>query len=152
MIKLIFGIVLLGGGLAIMTIGGYMAKDGWDEWTKSKNKAGTASFRILKPQEEKLLTVIYKYQKDFGLNKLIISKSDGILFFDDEEKRKIHQINIIGEVYGITKDHKAYSREFENLILNIPGDCLKQIPENRWDSPYVVMITERGIEYIKSKN
>lgn len=37
MIKLTFGIFLLCCGLAIMTLGGYMAKDGWDELNNKNN-------------------------------------------------------------------------------------------------------------------
>ena len=36
MAKLVFGILLLCGGLIAMTIGGYMAKDGWDIIKKPK--------------------------------------------------------------------------------------------------------------------
>lgn len=151
MIKLIFGILFLCGGLAIMTIGGYMAKDGWEALTKLKDKTSAIQSKILKPQEEKLLSVIYKYQKDFGLNKLIIYRTDGVLFFDNEEQRKKYQINIIAEVYNITKEYQSYSQQLEALILSIPEDYLRQIPENRWDSPYVIAITEKGIEYLKSK-
>ena len=113
------------------------------------SKLMVTSRYILSPQQEKLLAIVYKYQKQLGLNKLIIAKKEGRLHFDDKEKREKYSINIIGEVFDISSDYSLRSNEFENLILHMPSNFLKIIPESRLDSPYVVMITEEGIEYIK---
>ncbi len=141
---LIIGLALI----AIVVLGGYLDKDGWFFLGKPKNS--TIS-EILKPQEEKLLSIVYKYQKDLGLNKLIIQRTDGTLYFDEEEKRGKYEINIIGEVFDITSGFKIHASEFENLILDIPREYLQQIPETRYDDPYVLKITEKGIEYIKKQ-
>ncbi len=105
--------------------------------------------QILNPQEEKLLSLIYKYQKESGLNKLIISR-DGFVYFEGKDKDEQKRINLIGELYNINSDFKTRSKEFESIILNISEKFLKLIPESRLDSPYVVTITEEGIRYIKN--
>lgn len=129
-------------------LGGFLARYDWDSLVKPKNSNLS---RILKPQEEKLLSIVYKYQKDLGLNKLIINRADGSLFFDDVERRKKYEINIIGEVFDITSGFEIHASEFENLILDIPREYLRLIPASRWDDPYVLKITEKGIEYIKKQ-
>ena len=134
--------------IAAGVLGGYLARYDWDSLGKPKNS--TIS-RILKPQEEKLLSIIYKYQKDLGLKKLIIHRTGGTLYFDEEEKREKYKINIIGEVFDTISVSKIHASEFENLVLDIPREYLQRIPEARLDDPYVLRITEKGIEYIKKQ-
>lgn len=132
--------------IAAGVLGGYLARYDWDSLGEPKNSIISG---ILKPQEEKLLSIIYKYQKDLGLKKLIINRTDGTLYFDDEEKGRKYKINIIGEVFDTILVSKVHASEFENLVLDIPREYLQQIPETRFDDPYVLKITAKGIEYIK---
>lgn len=101
----------------------------------------TTSQHILSPQAEKLLSLIYKYQKNLGLNKLIISKEDGALHFDEEERREKYKVNFIGELFDIKSDYASRANEFENVMLSVPSNFLKTIPETRFGSPYVVRVT-----------
>lgn len=141
---LIISLALIAAGV----LGGYLARYDWDSLG---NQESTTKPEVLKPQEEKLLSIIYKYQKDLGLNKLIINRIGGTLYFDDEEKGRKYKINIIGEVFDTISVSKVHASEFENLILDIPREYLQRIPEARLDDPYVLKITEKGIEYIKKQ-
>jgi len=105
---------------------------------------------VLEPQQEKLLRLIHKYQTDLGENKLIITRSDGRVHFDDEAKSEKHNINLFSELYGIESDFEKRESEFENLITSIPQLYLRSLPETRLDSPYVVQITEAGIYYLRN--
>ncbi len=116
--------------------------------TKESSTTTSISQRTLSPQAEKLLSLVYKYQRDLGLNKLVIGRK-GNLAFDEEEKRKKYKINFIGELFDIKSDYASRAKEFENIMLSIPSDFLKTIPETRLDSPYVVSITQEGIAYLK---
>ena len=76
----IIGLVLIGIG-TFFTFYGQSIKGIKHSFTTA------ASLHILSPQAEKLLSLIYKYQKDLGLSKLIIGR-DGVLYFDEKEKRE----------------------------------------------------------------
>jgi len=84
-----------------------------------------------------LVREIWKYQKSNKLNKVIISR-DGFIF-DGAEKKKT-TINLADKVLG----NRGDQFRFERLILSIPAYFLKQIPETRLDSPYVVTIPEEA--------
>jgi len=105
---------------------------------------------VLEPQQEKLLQLIYNYQTGLGQNKLIISRSDGRLLFDEEAKREKHKINLFSDLYGIESDFKKKESEFENLITSVPQLYLRFLPETRLNSPYVVQITDDGISYVRN--
>ena len=85
------------------------------------------------------------------MNKLIIGRHDGCLYFDEKEKREKHKINIIGELFDIKSDYSSREKEFESLMLSIPSNLLRTIPETRADSPYVIQVTEEGIAYLKKR-
>jgi len=138
--QIILGFIIIAFCAIGGTFGGIMVKNGFEKKTVSRH--------ALSPQAEKLLEIVHKYQKEFGLNKLVIGR-DGILHFDEEERRKKYKINIIGELYNINSNYHLRESEFENLILSIPINFLRNIPETRFDNPYVVSITEEGIEYLK---
>ena len=140
---IILGIILGAIGLFFMYYGQSIIN------TKQNSSPTTTSQRILSPQAEKLLSLIYKYQKDLGLNKLIISKEDGTLHFDEEERRKKYKVNFIGDLFDIKSDYATRANEFENIMLSIPSNFLKTIPETRLGSPYVVSITEDGVAYLR---
>lgn len=89
---------------------------------------GAQVLRVLSPQQERLLRVIHKYQVDFGADKLVIA----------------------AEALGAGADPAARNREFEILMNGLPLEYLRQLPEMRLGSPFVVTITDAGIGYLKS--
>lgn len=88
-----------------------------------------------------LIKEIWRYQKENELNKVVISK-DGVIF--DDAKKQPTNINLISKTSIPEGD---YFR-FEQLILSIPTFFLKQIPETRWGSPYVVTVPEEARELL----
>ncbi len=143
-IFVLLGIILAGSGTFCIYYGQDILRNANDN-----QKTVINSKPIISPQEEKLLSIIYKYQKDFGLKKLIIGR-DGFIIFQNKQESK-DKINIIGELYGVDSDYSKYSGEFENIMIHIPPEYLRPIPEARLDSPYVVVVTEEGISYLKQK-
>jgi len=93
--------------------------------------------------------LIYKYQTDLGKNKLVISRSDGRLFFDDAAEREKHNINLISDLFDVDREFEKKESEFGNLILSVPQIYLRSLPETRFDNPYVVQITEAGVAYVR---
>jgi len=136
-------------GLMLIAIGGFFVHYGLSIKDKVAQNVSIQQ-RALSPQTVKLLSIIYNYQKKFATSKLIIGR-DGVLHFDDKDKRDKYKINIIQEVYGINSGVASKQNEFENLILNIPAEFLKSIPEARLNSPYVVQITDSGITYLRKE-
>lgn len=116
--------------------------------TKLPSNKGFLLQIILSTQEEKLLSILYKYQKDFGLDKMIVGR-DGTLYFNDKTNTEKHGINIIGDLYNINKDYSVKESEFEKLMLSIPDTYLKTIPEMFACNPFVVRVTRSGIAYLK---
>lgn len=103
----------------------------------------------LLPPQERLLELLVKYQKQFAVSKLIISRTDGTLIFDNDPKRGAN-INLFTDLYGVI-DNKNEER-FEELLLSIPNEYVRFIPEMRWDSPFILNVTEAGIKYLKMKH
>lgn len=142
----ILGLVLIGIGTFFTFYGQHLLKQ---KAPVVQHESTEKPFKTLNPREEKLLSTIFNHQKELGLSKLIITRKDGRLHFDEKEKREKYNINIIGEVFDTDKDYEKYSNEFETIILNIPADYLGRSPEARFDNPYVVYITKEGINYLK---
>lgn len=145
------GWVVICLGIALIGIGTFFTIFGKEMLSNKPTQTIISPQKILSPQAEKLLSIIYKYQKEFSRKKLIIGR-EGILYFDEPEMRNKYKINILGEVYDISSNYTAREAEFEALILDIPAEFLRQIPEMRLDSPYVVSITDEGIKYLKSSS
>ena len=89
-----------------------------------------------------LVKEIWKYQKENGLNKVIINR-DGVIF--DEIRNEPTTIYLTSKVSSIPKRDRF---RFEQLLLSIPTFFLKQIPETRWGAPYVVTISEEVRELL----
>lgn len=103
---------------------------------------------VLLPNEEKLLSTLYKYQKQFALDYLMIGK-DGTLFLKNNNSR----INIIEETYAIDSPDSNHIEKFESLMDNIDQDYLKKPnSEAGMDVAYKVQVTQKGIEYLQREN
>lgn len=105
------------------------------------------SAKILSPSQERLLTLIADYQRKYASNKLIISRTDGRLVFDgNPDKGK--EVSLVRDLYGAIDSGKE--KEFVELMESMPIDYLRVFPEMRWDSPFVVGVTEAGSNYIRN--
>jgi len=142
------GIIIL--GIVAGGIGTFFILYGQGIISSNYSSVKIPSEHTLSPQAEKLLTIIYEKQKEFGLNKLIISK-EGKLFGADKSSAEKYNVNVIGELFNIKSNYISHQKEFENIFLTIPEDFLMRIPEVRLGSPYVVRVTDAGISYIKNK-
>ena len=57
-------------------------------------------------------------------------------------------VNVIEEFFHITVVQENNKQAFRKLLLSIPDTYLKQIPETRFGSPYVITVTNVGKEYV----
>ncbi len=103
---------------------------------------------VLIPAQERLLDVIAKHQREFAASKLVVGRKTGRLHFDDNDTRG-GDVNLLREVFG-SEDATNGSR-FEELMESMPPEYLRLLPEMRWDSPFVVTVTEAGIRYLQSR-
>ncbi len=92
----------------------------------------------LMPVQESLLALIAKYQGHFAANKLAIGRGGNLVF--DGQRDKSKDINLIVDLYGTNTPMEQ--RQFVDLMDGFPLEYLRRIPEMRWDSPFVVSLTE----------
>jgi len=107
--------------------------------------SSAAPRRVLLPQQQRLLELVAQYQKQFAASRLIVSRSDGMLHFDDDPKRG-EGVSLGKDLFGQVTSHNA--GRFEELVQSIPPEYLKLINEARWDDPFVLSLTEAGAEYL----
>jgi hypothetical protein len=100
---------------------------------------------VMTPVQEKLLGLIAKYQGHFATNKLVIGRSGTLTFDGQRDKGK--DVNLIVDLYGAKSP--ATQQQFVDLMDGIPSEYLKYIPEMRWESPFVVSLTDRGMRYLR---
>ena len=98
----------------------------------------------LTPPQQKLLELIAENQRNFAATKLIIGRN-GALVFDYEPGKS--KFDFVAALYG-ANDAK-HQDDFANLMESLPTEYLRFFPEMRWDSPFVVAITEKGIKYLR---
>jgi hypothetical protein len=101
---------------------------------------------VLSPPQEQLLTLLADYQRRFAANKLIVGR-DGKIYFDDDPKRG-DGINLIRDLFG--QDGQVNATRFVELMEGIPLEYLRFFPEMRFNSPFVVGVTEYGLRYLKT--
>ncbi|MFA5901986.1 MAG: hypothetical protein WC829_23055 [Hyphomicrobium sp.] len=104
--------------------------------------------RELPPQQVRLLELVDAYQRKYAANRLIVSRTTGDISVDANGK-PIEGANLMKDLFGEVSEHNA--GRLNELILTVPGELLRLIPENLWDSPYVVTITEAGAAYVRPK-
>jgi hypothetical protein len=94
------------------------------------------------------LKVVYDYQKQAPNNKAVIMLKEGFIF--SEEERKPTSINLIRTVFQEEPTEKT-AMALSDLILSIPSEYMKLIPEMRFGSPFVVRVTKEGVDKLKEK-
>jgi hypothetical protein len=111
----------------------------------AENQIIRLSGPVITPVQEKLLGLIAKYQGQFAANKLVIGRSGNLTFDGQRDKGK--DINLIVDLYGANSP--AAQQNFVDLMHNIPLEYLRYISEMRWNSPFVVSLTDRGMRYLR---
>ena len=99
----------------------------------------------LQPQQARFLELLSGYQIKFGASKLIISRTDGMIYFDELPDRG-KGVSLIKEIYGSLSERNA--GQFEVLVENMPTEYVRFFSETRMDNPFVVSITKAGSSYL----
>ncbi len=136
-------------GIALIGVGTFLTIYG--QWLLPQQVAQQPSGPtvVLTPQQERLLGILYDHQKQFGVQKLIVGR-DGAVVFDEPERKEV-SINVAAELFGGMESARARAAEFVALMDSMPEVYLRRLPETRYDSPFVVAVTEAGIRHLKSR-
>ena len=102
--------------------------------------------KSLNKEQISFLKVVYDYQRQTPTNKVVISSTDGFIF--SEEGHRPTSINLIRVVFEEEPTEKT-AMVLSDLILSMPNEYMKLIPEMRFDSPFVVRVTQEGVEKLE---
>ena len=102
----------------------------------------------LTPLQERLLELLAGYQKQFGAGKLVVLRNNGGLHFDNEPEKGAG-ISLLRDLYG--SQDAANAIRFEQLMESMPMHYIRTFPEMRLDSPFVVSVSDKGMEYLRSR-
>ena len=97
------------------------------------------------PQQERLLELLRAYQKKSGAYKLVISRSDGRLHFDDDPRRG-GDVSLVKDLFGAVNSRNA--GRFGELVEAMPSEYVRVAAESRLDNPFVLSVTEAGVAYL----
>ncbi len=106
--------------------------------------------RLLSPIQERLLRLLKDYQQRFAVHKLIIGR-EGKLYFDRDSPYSQTKVSLLTDLFGVKEDDESRARELEILIEQMPDEYLRRLPESRFDNPFVVAVSEEGINYLRGK-
>jgi hypothetical protein len=106
--------------------------------------------KVLTAPQERLLTLLWEYQRRFASTKLVVSR-DGRLFFDDPERQKTTKVNVLKDLFDSKEEDTSRVAEFQQLIDQIPEEYLRRYAEGRFGSPFVVGVTEGGVKYLRAR-
>ena len=128
-------VAVIGG--VFLLLAAFISAPHWWPWSK---EVANKEIRVdqLSADQALLVKEIWNYQRSNSLSKVIINRNGFI--FDDIE-RKETTINLALRVLGQKRSDQS---RFENLILSIPIFFLRQIPETRTGSPYVMTVPEEA--------
>jgi hypothetical protein len=110
--------------------------------------AGIASGPALSPMQERLLQIVADRLRTSGASKLVVGRRDGALHFDDDPARG-KGLSLITDLWGISASSRG--AEFEQLVESMPSEYFRLLPETRYDNPFVIMITNEGIYYLRER-
>jgi hypothetical protein len=113
--------------------------------TSGESAPPTISHTILTPPQERLLGLLADYQRQYAADKLIVGRNGKLYFDNDPNKGK--EVSLLRDLYG--SDDLAKQNMFESLVESMPPEYLRLFPEMRWDSPFVISVTEAGLRYIR---
>jgi len=86
--------------------------------------------------------VLAGYQKQFAASRLVVSRTDGRLHFDDDPKRG-SDVSLIADLFGSVSEYNA--GRFEELVHSVPVEFIRVTSEARWDNPFVLSVTAAGM-------
>ena len=138
--KIVLGVIgAIFGSLTLLTIG---------EWIQpSKVIAKAVAGPVMTPAQQRLLAMIAKYQGQYAANKLVIGREGTLTFDGQPDKGK--NVNLVVELYGMNDPMEQ--KNFTDLMESVPPEYLRFFPEMRWDSPFVVSVTDRGTDYLRGE-
>jgi hypothetical protein len=136
-------------GLVLGAIATFMVYYGQDLLRSPKAEPPRIERRALMPVQERLLEVLAKYQKAFAASKLVVSRTNGRLYFDGD-RNKGKDTNLLTDLYGSAEGDVSRAGEFEKLMESMPAEYLRLYGEARLDNPFVVSVTEDGMKYLRS--
>jgi len=113
--------------------------------TGGETTPSSISHPILMPPQERLLGLLADYQRQYAADKLIVGRNGRLYFDNDQNKGK--EVSLLRDLYG--SDDLTNQRTFERLVESMPPEYLRLLPEMRWDSPFVISVTEAGLRYLK---
>jgi hypothetical protein len=93
--------------------------------TRENYIAPDIKLNILSPAQEKLLSIIEKYQKHFAATKLIVGRDGRIIF--DEDRSIGKDVDFVMELYGRNGD--AERRNFIALMDSMPVEYVRFSPK-----------------------
>lgn len=99
----------------------------------------------LSPAQEKLLSIIAAQQRTFATTKLVVGRNGRLVFDGDRSRGK--EVDFVMELYG--HNDAAHQSEFAALMESMPVEYVRFFPEMRWNSPFVIAVTDRGTRYIR---
>jgi hypothetical protein len=137
----------LGAGLLVVVavlLAGIAAWTLWPPGPKLPAQPPITSQPILTPPQERLLSLLAGYQRQYAADKLIVGRKDGRLCFDDDPN-KGKEVSLLHDLYG----SEINQATFERLVESMPTDYVRLLPEMRWGSPFVISVTEAGLRYLK---
>jgi hypothetical protein len=136
-------------GLIVISAGGFLTYYGQALLgEKPPAQPLTISERLLTPSQERLLALLFRYQRDFAASKLVVGRK-GRLFFDDLARRDSVKINFLTELYGSKDDDNSRLSDFISLMESLPTEYVRFHAETRFDNPFVVSITSDGVKYLR---
>ena len=136
-------------GIVLIAIGSFLGYYGGKELLSARSPSPFQAERVLSLYQERLLGLIYKYQRDYASSKLVVARNGSIFFFDDQERRKTVKITLLTELYGSKEGDELRKGEFVSLMESLPLEYIRFHTEARFDNPFVVSVTEAGIKYLR---
>lgn len=143
--SIILSFIVLGVGFKIYYSKQLADRDSEISTLKSKLALGVSDVE-LNPQQERLLELIDKYQKQFAVDKLLIGPW-GELYLDDINRKSAH-INIANELLG-GEDPFKNGKQLRDIIFKMPQEFLNKFPEPTISGGVAVTITDSGRKYLK---
>ncbi len=143
----LLGIALAGIGTFLVYYGQDLVRHGQSETSVQRLQEAK---RVLSPIQERLLRLLADYQQRFAVHKLIIARA-GKLYFDPDSPHSETKVSLLTDLFGVKEDDESRARELEMLIEQMPDEYLRRLPESRFDNPFVVAVSEEGINYLRGK-
>ena len=132
-------------GVGLFLIGSIFVFLGQDIFRNPEKYTSNLQIQI-EAEPLRLLKYLYELQVKYDLHKLVIGR-DGVL--SGNINGIAQDINVIQVFFSLNQVDEKAKLSFEKLLFKIPVTYLRNIPETRSNSPYILSITQEGIAKIK---